>query len=76
MNMRGYKVVHNGMVYNTVEVEAEFIPEMDKLYINIPDGHVNKPSYLCVWVINDDGLLVLIRDEARRFQFVKDLGDD
>ena len=70
MNMKGYKVAYKGRSYEVVEANLIFAYESYGWMTGI-----QKPTDISVWVINDDGLLVLIRDEARKFQFVKDLGE-
>ncbi len=66
MNLTGWKVIYNNIIYRVMEVRPNFnalIGERKK---------IEKPKFLDVIVINEDGEIVLLYDEAWCFQFIRD----
>lgn len=60
-----YKVVYEQKVLNAVSLEGMRFPnntDFNEVY--------KKPDYLDIVVINEDGNIECIRDEAFKFQFV------
>jgi hypothetical protein len=64
IDMRGFDVIYKGRVFNAVNImpNYEYIPS---------NGDLCQPTSIDVWFVNEDGILTLIRDEARKFRFVK-----
>ena len=72
INLNGHKVVHEGKVMRALSI----------LYIEVRNGEVGEtidesitdtvinPVLMDVMVINEDGTVVIIRDEAWCFQFI------
>lgn len=67
ISLNGFKVVHREKVYNAVALMAARMRE---------DGPANnhaiieKPVWLEVLAINEDGNIISIQDEAWTFQFI------
>lgn len=71
IDLSRYKVVHNGRVLNALSLDfldyGDNFPEEIEKAINI------KPKFIGVLVINEDGNIELIHDEAWCFQFIPNL---
>lgn len=59
INMSAYKVVHKNMVYRTVGIVNMNFPE---------EGE--EPESITVLVIDENGNIKHLTDEAKRFQFI------
>ena len=68
VSLNGYKVIYADKVLNALE-----LLEMRK---NAPEKHgergdlLSKPDSIAVLAINSDGNLIIVDDEAWRFQFI------
>ena len=68
VSLNGYKVIYADKVLNALE-----LLEMRK---NAPEKHgergdlISKPDSIAVLAINSDGNLIIVDDEAWRFQFI------
>lgn len=68
IDLSRYKVVYGDKVLNAVSLESWEIKEYPQL------GGNSKFKQITIFAINEDGNLVVICDEAWRFQFVPVLG--
>lgn len=59
INMSAYKVVHKNMVYRTVAIVGMDFPK---------EGE--EPDSITVLVIDENGNIKHLTDEAKRFQFI------
>ena len=67
ISLNGFKVIHGGIVLNALALKAIKMRDgMDASNREI----VEKPIWLEVLAINEDGNIVSIRDEAWTFQFI------
>lgn len=69
IDMRGFKVIYKERVYNAlgiVEWESKMPPDID-----VRENGIAKPKDLTVAVINEDGEVLMIYDEAFMFQFIR-----
>ena len=66
MDVRGYKLLYNEQVWNPIEFNMEFDASCDG-----ERPTIDKPMFLSVTVLNSDGNVRVIYDEAWRFQFVR-----
>lgn len=65
MDLSRFKVVYGDKVYNALTlVNVEFRTEQDMEAVR------KKPVFIEILVINSDGNIEAIRDEAWRFQFI------
>ena len=64
--LKGYRVIHGQKVLNAVALEGVIYADD----FNVENETVVKPKFLGVLAINEDGNIVLIHDEAWRFQFI------
>jgi len=66
IDVRGFKLLYAEQVWNPIEFNMEFgeLQEGERPVID-------KPIFLSVVVLNSDGNVRLIHDEAWRFQFVR-----
>ena len=67
ISLNGFKVIHGGIVLNALALKA--IKMRDGMDANKREI-IEKPIWLEVLAINEDGNIVSIRDEAWTFQFV------
>ena len=70
IDLSRFKVVYGERVLNAVavdEIEFDFRTEEEN------PSNVLKPKFIVVIVINEDGNIEFIRDEAWRFQFIPNL---
>jgi hypothetical protein len=71
IDLSRYKVVHSGRVLNALSLDfldyGDNFPEEIEKAINI------KPKFIGVLVINEDGNIELIHDEAWCFQFIPNI---
>jgi len=69
IDLSRFKVVYGGKVLNAVSLQDVFF---DAGHLPKPDGEGSyfKPKFLSVMVINEDGNIVIICDEAWMFQFL------
>ncbi len=67
ISLNGFKVVHSEKVYNAVALMR--IRMRDDIPAN-NSNIIEKPKELEVLVINEDGNIISIRDEAWTFQFL------
>lgn len=68
IDMTRYKVVYGDRVLNAVSIENYILEELPE--DAGPVGHPIKAKVVGVLVINEDGNLELIDDEAWQFQFI------
>ena len=68
IGLSNYKVIHGDKVLNAVALEG--VDYGEDLCLCREDRVTIKPKYLGVLAINADGNIVLIHDEAWRFQFI------
>lgn len=61
-----YKVIHSDKVYNALAIMNVEMPELEK---SRPE-QFTKPKFIEVLVINEDGNIMAIYDEAWTFQFI------
>ena len=69
-NMSGYKVVYKDEVFNCLYIEYV---EYKQYEGNLPPTGENKPKFITVVIINKDGQLVSLHDEAWTFQFIREV---
>lgn len=70
ISLNGFKVIHGGIVLNALALKAIKMRDgMDASNREI----VEKPIWLEVLAINEDGNIISIRDEAWTFQFVPNI---
>lgn len=67
ISLNGFKVVHSEKVYNAVALMAVRMRE-DRPANN--HEIIEKPVWLEVLAINEDGNIISIQDEAWTFQFI------
>ena len=67
-DMRGFKVVYKERVYNALEMVCEFGEEARK------EPGESEPKFLMVLVLNEDGNVKMLEDEAFMFQFMRIVG--
>lgn len=67
-DMRGFKVVYKERVYNALEMICGFESETQK------QPGVSSPKFLTVLVLNEDGNVRMLEDEAFMFQFIRIVG--
>lgn len=71
IDLSRFKVVHGNKVFNAIALMEVHMPEnveRDKRDI------VVKPKFIDVLVIDEDGSIISIRDEAWMFQFIPIVG--
>ena len=66
VDLKGYRVIHGQKVLNAVALEGVIYADD----FNEENETIVKPKFLGVLAINEDGNIVLIHDEAWRFQFI------
>lgn len=66
--MRGFKVVYKERVYNALEMVCNFEGEAPK------QPSESSPKFLTVLVLNEDGNVKMLEDEAFMFQFIRIIG--
>lgn len=64
-DMRGFKMIYKERVYNIVWAEAIFT---DKKYGEIG---MQKPEFIEIFIVNEDGELCVLYDKATEFQFIR-----
>ena len=69
-DMRGFKVVYKERVYNALEMVCEFGEEARK------ETGESEPKFLTVLVLNEDGNVKMLEDEAFMFQFMRIVGGE
>lgn len=69
-SMNGYKVVYKDEVFNCLYIE---FAEYEEYSGNLPPTGERKPKFLTVVIINKDGQLVSLHDEAWMFQFIREV---
>lgn len=69
IDLSRFKVVYGEKVLNAVSLQEVFFDE-NKYPTPEAKGCYFKPKFLSVMVINEDGNIVIIYDEAWRFQFI------
>ena len=69
-----FKVVYNQRVLNALDVDCIDM-NMNGIFDsnNDPKQCVIKPNFIGVYVINEDGNIEFIHDEAWRFQFIPNI---
>ena len=65
-DMSAYKVIHSDKVYNAIGIGMIDMPPIQEDKPEI----MRKPKFMEVFVINEDGNVVSIYDEAWTFQFI------
>ena len=70
ISLNGFKVVHSEKVYNAIALMAARMRE-DRAANN--HAIIEKPIWLEVLVINEDGNIISIQDEAWTFQFLPNI---
>lgn len=68
VDIRGFRVVYDAKVLNALCIDQMFCADGD-----FPKIGINKPDRLAVVAIGPDGEVVIIEDEARKFQFIPKL---
>ena len=70
IDLSRFKVIHGGRVIKALAL-------MEVIYADSVDWDdtYKKPRFIEVLVINEDGNIEAIRDEAWRFQFIPNLGN-
>lgn len=67
ISLNGFKVIHGGIILNALALKTIKMREgMDASNREI----IEKPVFLEVLAINEDGNIISIRDEAWTFQFI------
>ena len=68
ISLNGYKVVYGDKVLNALSLSSIHVkaPETEGEYKET----TIKPDFLGVLAVDTDGTLVIIEDEARKFQFI------
>ena len=69
-DMRGFKVVYKERVYNALEMVCSFEGEVRK------ETGESEPKFLTVLVLNEDGNVKMLEDEAFMFQFMRIVGGE
>lgn len=67
ISLNGFKVVHSEKVYNALMLKSIYLRD------GINEGNreiIEKPVWIEVLAINEDGNIISIRDEAWTFQFL------
>lgn len=67
-NISNYNVVYNGLILNGIEMELEFT---NSDYPNPGIYKEVKPDVLIVTAIDSNNQIVVITDEANKFQFIR-----
>lgn len=71
IDLSRFKVIHGGIVVRAVALLKIGLPDP------IPDNDTRiKPKFIDVLVINSDGNLEILTDEAWTFQFIPELSVD
>lgn len=68
IDVRGFRVVYDGKVLNALCIDQMFCADS-----NFPQIGINKPERLTVIAIDTGCEVVIIEDEARKFQFMPKL---
>ena len=65
ININNYDVIYDERVYKCVD--------MDMMFENMVGNQagVDKPKFLTVVCINEDGNIILVHDESWRFRFIR-----
>lgn len=63
MPIHGFKVIYQQIIYHCIS----FIPEWGEFK---HEDTWRKPKFLEVTIVNEDGVICMVRDEAWMFQFV------
>lgn len=66
IDLSRFKVIHGEKVLNAVALMEVFFDNMDF----DKRGIVEKPKFIEILAINEDGNIISIRDEAWTFQFI------
>ncbi len=69
-DMRGFKVVYKERVYNALEMVCEFEEKARR------ETGESEPKLLMVLVLNEDGNVKMLEDEAFMFQFMRIVGGE
>lgn len=65
INLDRYKVVYNDKVFKALSLQNFLYPEDTKW-----ENTYKKPEIIEILIINEDGNIETLRDEAWRFQFI------
>ena len=69
IDLSRFKVVYGDKVMNAIALDQIIFDEK-----GFPDPYgeriISKPKFITVFVINDDGNIIALTDEAWRFQFI------
>lgn len=65
IDLSRFKVVYDEKVYNALALLEIELND----YVNYEEIH-KKPKFIEIMIINEDGNIAMIRDEAWRFQFI------
>ena len=68
IDIRGFRVVYDTKVLNALCIDQMFCADGD-----FPKIGINKPDRLTVIAVDSDCEVVIIEDEARKFQFIPKL---
>lgn len=67
IDLSRFKVIYGDKIFNAIALMEVRMPDNEELDIR---DIVLKPKFIDVLVINEDGNIVSIYDEAWRFQFI------
>ena len=68
ISLAGFKVIHDDKVLNALQIVEWCMPE--EFYDSEKTKWLAKPKFIDVMAINEDGNVVVIRDETWTFQFI------
>lgn len=68
ISLSGFKVVYGETVLNALQLLEFNMPE--NFYNFEKRSEITKPKFIDIMAINEDGNVVVIHDEAWRFQFI------
>lgn len=68
IDLSRFKVVYDEKVLNALAVDGMLFRENEPIPIDC--AGIVKPQFLTIYALNEDGNIVLITDEAWRFQFL------
>lgn len=67
IDLSRFKVVYGEKVFNAISLQdVRFDEDWDKHQANL----INKPKFITILAINEDGNVIEIHDEAWMFQFI------
>lgn len=71
VSLNGYKVIYTDKVLNALELLEMRTHEPERHEeCRVRGNAISKPDFIAVLAINSDGNLVIVEDEAWRFQFI------